>query len=289
MAIFAPSCYNGGVKGGMRMKLPIRFRLEDAVCDAYKIEGGRSSSLHGHHHFLLTLITRGEGVQVLNGVEIPFAPGDLFILSPADFHRNILAEGKSYDYYGVKFPYELLDSRLAAQASLDRFPIRVHLSHEAAVRAGETFRLLVAECKGPRRAGSDVWRRAMIEELFVLALRELPPAEGERGGVFVNRALGYLHSHFGEAVTVADAAAYIGYTPNYFNALFREAFGMPFGEYLREMRLTYAKNLLSSGAASVTDAAAEAGFVSLPHFSRSFRERYGVPPAEFKKNARKPQ
>ena len=52
------------------MKMPVRFRLEDAVCDAYRVTKGTSSSLHGHHHFLLTLITRGEGVQVVNGKEI---------------------------------------------------------------------------------------------------------------------------------------------------------------------------------------------------------------------------
>ena len=265
------------------MKMPIRFRLSDTVCDAYKIERGGSSDLHGHHHFLLTLIVRGEGIQVLNGHEVPFAPHDLFVLSPADFHRNLLPSGKSYDYYGVKFPYELLDARLSALASLDRFPLRVRLPASAAARAEAIFASLVEECAHPGRPACEVLRRALVEELFILALREMPAAAEEKGGVFVNRALGYLYSHFGESVSVADAAAYVGYTPNYFNTLFREAFGMPFAEYLRGMRLAYAKNLLTSGAVSVTEAAAEAGFPSLPHFSRSFRAMYGLSPAAFKK------
>lgn len=264
------------------MKIPVRFRLEDAVCDAYRVTKGASSALHGHHHFLLTLITRGEGVQVLNGERIPFRPHDLFILSPADFHENILAAGETYDYYGVKFPYELLDARLASLAALDRFPLHVRLSEATAARAEAIFGSLVEECEHPGRKAGDVLRRAMIEELFILALRELPDCENCGSGVFVNRALGYLYSHFGESISVADAAAYIGYTPNYFNTLFREAFGIPFGEHLRLLRLSYAHNLLASGGAGVTEAAAEAGFASLSHFSRSFKAEYGMTPQKFK-------
>ena len=264
------------------MKMPVRFRLEDAVCDAYRVSRGRSSALHGHHHFLLTLITRGEGVQVINGTPIAFAPHDLFILSPADFHENHLPPGESYDYFGVKFPYELLDARLSSLAALDRFPLHVRLGERTAARAEAIFCALVEECEHPGRKAGDVLRRALIEELFILALRELPEREDRGGGVFVNRALGYLYSHFTESITVSDAAAYIGYTPNYFNTLFRQAFGLPFGEHLRLLRLSYARNLLASGGAGVTEAAAEAGFASLSHFSRSFKAEYGVTPQKFK-------
>ena len=69
------------------MKMPVRFRLEDAVCDAYRVTKGRSAALHGHHHFLLTLITRGEGVQVINGQAHPWRAGGICFFSPTDFHE----------------------------------------------------------------------------------------------------------------------------------------------------------------------------------------------------------
>ena len=265
------------------MKPPVRFRLDDSVCDAYFVEKTGSSALHGHHHFLLTLVTSGEGVQVLNGREIPFAPRDLFILSPADFHKNVLPRGASYAYFGVKFPYELLDARLSSLASLDRFPLHVRLSEESAAEAVAIFGRLVAECTHPDRMAGAVLRRALVEQLFILALRALPATEAGRDSVFVNRALGYLYSHFGESIGVADAAAYIGYTPNYFNSLFRDAFGMPFGVYLRKMRLSYARNLLLSGDATLTEIALEAGFSSLSHFSRTFSAEYGSFPTEYRR------
>ena len=92
------------------MTMPVRWQMKQAVCDAYEAKNSPSSVLHGHHHFLLTLITRGHGIQILNGREIPFGPNDLFLLSPADFHQNTLPIGESFDHFGVRFPYELLDA-----------------------------------------------------------------------------------------------------------------------------------------------------------------------------------
>jgi len=94
------------------MEIPVRWRLEDGCCHAYEATHRESSALHGHHHFLLTLVTAGEGVQTLNGKEIPFGPGDLFLLSPADFHKNTIAPDGFFTYYGLKFTYELLVARI---------------------------------------------------------------------------------------------------------------------------------------------------------------------------------
>ncbi|MBQ2876840.1 MAG: helix-turn-helix transcriptional regulator [Clostridia bacterium] len=266
------------------MNLPVRWNMSERICEAYEKLGAQSSALHGHHHFLMTLITSGRGVQTLNGKDIPFEAGDIFILSPADFHKNTVADGETYDYLGAKFPYEILDSRLSDMCELGRFPIHLHLSETTEERIRSAFRLLVSESE--RKAStpdSEVLLRALIEQILILALRELPREERSPSGEFVNRTLGFLHSSFREAVTVSDAASYVGYTPNYFNTIFRGAFGVPFGVYLRNMRLSYAKNLLLSGNAPLTEIAIDAGFGSLSHFSRSFRAANGMSPIEYRK------
>ncbi len=258
--------------------------MSDRVCEAYEKKNAGSSTLHGHHHFLMTLITAGKGVQTLNGEDISFKEGDLFILSPADFHKNTVAAGEHYDYYGVKFPYEIIASELSDMCELSRFPIHLRLSETTKVRITHAFRLLVEEAGAERKTpDSEILMRALIEQLLILALRELPTEDRTPAGSFVNRALGFLHSNFREPIAVADAAAYVGYAPNYFNTIFHSVFGIPFGAYLRNMRLTYAKNLLLSGNMSLTEIAIDAGFGSLSHFSRSFRAVHGVSPIEYRK------
>lgn len=267
------------------MEIPVRWRMEESVCNAYEAVRNQSSALHGHHHFLLTLITSGTGVQTLNGRQIQFKPNDLFLLSPADFHKNTLADGESFSYYGVKFTYELLDARLSELCALDKLPLYLHLKESVAEVARGVFRQLVEECSnGKERLGNKAYQQALVEQLIILALREMQQNDQVNTEAFINRALGYLYSHFSESITVGDAAAYVGYTPNYFNTCFRQQMGMPFGEYLRQMRLNYGENLLRSSVMPVTEVAYESGFGSLSYFSRSFHEKYGISPQDYRKH-----
>lgn len=281
------------------MSVPVRWKMQDLIdqrqpfrrgelttpiCDACKAVGKGSSVLHGHQHFLMTLIISGQGIQTLNGRDIPFGKGDLFLLSPADFHSNTLIDCPAYEYYRLCFSYELLDSRLSGLFAADRLPLHLHLSPECAAEAIGIFAQLTDESEhGQNRVGHKAYLQALAEQLLILVLRQLPPSQAATPSTPVNKALGYVHDHFHEQISVADAAAVAGYTPNYFNASFRSQMGIPFGEYLRNMRLSYAENLLRASAMPVTEIAFESGFSSLSHFSRSFREKYGCAPQEYRK------
>lgn len=266
------------------MAIPIRWQLKNEICEAYSVKNQTSSALHGHYHFLLTLITRGEGVQTLNGEDIPFSPGRIFILSPADFHKNTLREGESYDYYGVKFPYELLDRRLSGLCALNKLPITAKLSDGAFDVAKQIFERLIEEFReGSERVANQLYLQTMVEQLIIIALREYSEGDSSLQSAFLNRALGYLYTHFYESITIGDAAEYMGYTPNYFNTVFKNSLGVPFGKYLRELRLTYASNLLKSCEMPITEVAMESGFENSAHFSRSFHEKFGISPKEYRK------
>lgn len=269
------------------MKLPVRWNMKDGICDAYKICNQGTSPIHGHHHFLITLITRGSGIQLLNGREIPFGEGDLFTLSPQDFHQNLLPKDESYDYFGVKLGFDSIDSLPSDVCDMKSFPLHVKLSYESYVRILRVFEALTEECRRTReQIASEYMKRALLSELLVLVFREHNQHSNSECIPFVNRILGYLYSSFREKVSVADAAAFVGYTPNYFNAIFRDTFGKPFMKYLSGIRLDYAKNLLASTDAPLTEIALESGFSSLAHFSRLFKKEYKVSASEWRKDIR---
>jgi AraC-like DNA-binding protein len=54
------------------------------------------------------------------------------------------------------------------------------------------------------------------------------------------------------------------------------------GKWLLEQRLNHAMRLLSDGHKTISEVTFESGFESISHFSRSFKQRFGVSPSAFK-------
>ncbi|MCX7993416.1 MAG: helix-turn-helix transcriptional regulator [Fimbriimonadales bacterium] len=73
-------------------------------------------------------------------------------------------------------------------------------------------------------------------------------------------------------------------SPRQCQRLFRVAMGCSPSEYLTELRLRRAANLLVSTNLSVSEIALEVGYLSLSHFSRVFRERFGKTPRAFRQS-----
>ena len=63
---------------------------------------------------------------------------------------------------------------------------------------------------------------------------------------------------------------------------FQKQFGTTPGRWLLEKRLNHAMHLLGNLDKTVSEAAFESGFENTSHFSRSFKERFGIPPAAVK-------
>jgi AraC family transcriptional regulator, exoenzyme S synthesis regulatory protein ExsA len=55
------------------------------------------------------------------------------------------------------------------------------------------------------------------------------------------------------------------------------------GKWLTRKRLEYAKHLMNAGNKNVTEIAYDSGFESLSHFSRVFKEKFGLSPLQYRK------
>ena len=83
-------------------------------------------------------------------------------------------------------------------------------------------------------------------------------------------------------LSVARLAEECGITESYFRRIFTRKYGVSPKEYIIRLRIGYAKDLLSSGDVSITEAADICGYAEVTHFSREFSKRVGVSPRVFK-------
>ena len=107
--------------------------------------------------------------------------------------------------------------------------------------------------------------------------RPLAPDDVER----VRYARDILVRDLENPPSLPELAAQAGINEKKLKLGFRQVYDTSVFGYFREHRLHKARELLRQGRCNVTEAAYAVGFQSLSHFSRAFRERFGILPKDF--------
>lgn len=122
---------------------------------------------------------------------------------------------------------------------------------------------------------------AMIEEACVRV--DLPSTRQAS----LERSIEYLESNLKQpAFSVESMAPVSGMCPTYFRQQFRRMYGVSPKQYLLNMRIRLAKDLLATTDMYVTNVAAESGFSSLYYFSKAFKGATGKSPRAYRESVR---
>ncbi len=94
----------------------------------------------------------------------------------------------------------------------------------------------------------------------------------------------YIHSNYcREIISVEALAKMCNISPEYFRKIFKSFYGVSPVQYIANLKLTHAKELIESGLYSVTTAAEASGFSDMSYFSREFKKAFDISPREYKK------
>src|SRR4029077_19482452 len=86
----------------------------------------------------------------------------------------------------------------------------------------------------------------------------------------VSAVLEYVRAHLSEPLTVADMADLVRLSPSAVAPLFRDVTGRSPYQFVKEMRLDRARELLVDGNLTVARISKEGGYARLSHFIRQF-------------------
>ena len=94
--------------------------------------------------------------------------------------------------------------------------------------------------------------------------------------------LAYMNEHFTGDCSMSRMAEELCYEKTYLAKFFSKAVGISPAEYVLQLRLSKACELLVSTEDSVINVGNASGFNSLRTFNRNFLERYGVSPSQYR-------
>jgi AraC-like DNA-binding protein len=96
----------------------------------------------------------------------------------------------------------------------------------------------------------------------------------------VEKVISYMTENFNRRITLNELAEYARICPSYLGRIFKRITGRSTVDYLIEIRINRAKNLLRDGF-SVSEASRLVGFNDIYYFSRAFKKHVGISPSKY--------
>lgn len=107
--------------------------------------------------------------------------------------------------------------------------------------------------------------------------------ESEGISLAVKKAQSMIHEFYQDGVTLGEIADRLNLTQEYLGAQFHKELGENFSSYIRNYRLTKAKELLIGTQLKQYEIAEKVGYTDAKYFARVFKECVGMSPAEYRK------
>jgi YesN/AraC family two-component response regulator len=93
----------------------------------------------------------------------------------------------------------------------------------------------------------------------------------------------YIEANYQEGITSSDVAEAVGYSSAYLTNQVGKQTGKPINVWIVQRRMVAALSLLENTNQSIEEIAVKIGYQNAPHFSRQFRQHYGLSPANWRK------
>ena len=246
-------------------------------------EQGFLFSGESHPILELTYVDQGSMHSVVEGQDILLKQGDLVIYGAHQWHMQYADIGVAPRFVTITFDISagdltpllnrkftapqhtvaLLQQMLQEQEKMDAFSSNIILS-----RLELLLLLLLREDKEPR-AGKLQTSNAVHSENEI-----------------IRQAQQYISSHIREKLSVPLVARQVDVSPSYLTALFHKNLQISPGEYIRRTKLQESKQMIRENNLNFTEIAAELQYSTVHHFSRQFKEKFGITPTEYAKSVR---
>lgn len=249
--------------------------LQRQVCD---------TPVHWHDFYEIEVFLRGSGTTVINSKTYPFHAGSIFFITPGDFHSyqpnefstalNLSFVPNAIEYSGI---LEML------------YPLSYIALDVEKVRLGRitNYILQLAEEIETDQFFSKKYISYLMSCILIELQRENEKnnliTDGTDSSLPIRKAIYYVRTHFKEEISLEIVAKFVNMPYSTLSKQFAKHVGVPFKEYLNNIRLEYSLNLITHSSETITDIAYYCGFNSLSYFQRVFSKKYHMTPLAYRR------
>lgn len=236
----------------------------------------RTRSL-GRLDYQLIYIFSGSGIFVLNGKEEVISAGHLLLYPPH------VPQIYSYFYKDKPEVYWIHFTGNSVDQILEKF--QIHSGHIGIhLQLKNLFQEIIMELQ-LKKTCFDAVTEALFTKMLALIHRSQTDSKMDsKVGFQLDRLIIFLNQTYQNAWTVKDMAEFCSLSESYFSHHFKEIVGIPPMQYLTELRILKAKDLLLGDDLSISSVASLLGYEDPLYFSKVFKKTTGISPRNYQKN-----
>ena len=240
---------------------------------------GRICGTESHDFPEIFYMAQGRGSTVVNGVNHTLEAGQIIIYAPGSVHgegTGGIAEIVSFEPV-TPLPEHYCD-RVITLTGDQRVVFR-----EIVEQAVPLFEKRIGVRGLALKNHADLYMLQRVKnklELFLLDL--LKPAESYQADK-LHTLTDYLMQNIGQVLTLQQISKDLGISVPSLKRLTQENCSKSPIAYFNELKMEEAKRLIAESPMNITEIAGRLGFSSVHHFSKTFKQKTGVSPSQFRK------
>lgn len=281
----------GVFAGSLRYARRANLQFNDLHYQGQKLERTRGNvSQLDEEFYTFGMPLAGPLAVTQSGRHFEVEPGCVYLMNQSAPYQAVALGQEGYRSLSISFPRSALAQRVARLESF--YKLRV----DDGAPGGQLLKSYLDHLLGGMAAWSDAEVGALGEhliDLIVLFLVQSQAAQASENDSSVTlahreRALAYMRRHLSDsALTPARIAQACGLSPGYLHRVFQVA-DLSVESQLYVLRLEQCRRLLRDPAnnhRSIAELAYQSGFGHPAHFSRLFRQRFGMTARECRKQS----
>ncbi|MDR0265030.1 MAG: AraC family transcriptional regulator [Sphingobacterium sp.] len=237
--------------------------------------------------FEFVYVLSGNGVHGINGNELLFEPGDLFLITPNDYHSFVLDSICEFmvirfgEYYVREYQWKSIDHIECLLYNASDLSGSVLTNQEDKKMVSSLIQNLQQTLIQESVYTEDLVRH-LVNALIVIAARNIavikPKNISPHADNRILQLLDYIQEHIRDParLTIAVIAERFDLSPTYLGSYFRKQCNESLQQYISSYRIRLIEHRLRFSDKRVHEIADEFGFADESHINKFFKRHQGM-------------
>lgn len=256
--------------------------------------------VHKHTYFEIIFIRSGKGKHFLNGNELTYKEGDVFLLGPEDYHSFDIEVSTSFCY--IRFTENFISDNTTVkhkywQQTIDSLLTSAYHSTGTIVKdeadkitLSHLLSALIYEYQNRHEGSYELIMDSIMKAMLSILARNIISQttvniKDIKTPQLIEGMLIYIRQniHDPERLRMETLAEHFHYSQSYLSTFFKKQVGESLQQYILKYKLKLIENRLQNSHLTISEISHEFGFTDESHFNKVFRKYYGVAPGIFRK------